>query len=47
MAPLTTRALMRYRAGNRHGFLFTDLDTNTREIVRAMVTGARRLQIGD
>ena len=41
--PLETRALMRYRAGKRHGFLFTDLDVNAREIVRSMVAGARRL----
>ena len=42
-APFSTLALLRYRAGNRHGFLFTDLDANTREMVRAMVTGARRI----
>ncbi len=42
-APLSARALMRYRAGNRHGFLFTDLDVGTREMVRSMVAGARRV----
>lgn len=39
--PICTCALMRYRAGKRHGFLFVDMDANAREIVRSMVTAAR------
>ena len=40
--PLILGGLMRYRFGNRHGFLFTDLDTNARELVRSLVQNARR-----
>lgn len=39
--PISTLALMRYRAGNRHGFLFVDLEANAREIVRAMLSATR------
>ena len=40
--PLVLGGLMRYRFGNRHGFLFTDLDTNARELVRSLLQSARR-----
>lgn len=39
--PISTAALMRYRAGKRHGFLFIDMDANAREMVRSMLTAAR------
>ena len=39
--PIVTPALMRYRAGNRHGFLFVDMEANMRDIVRSMLTAAR------
>lgn len=40
-APVQTAALMRYRSGQRHGFLFVDMDANAREMVRSMLTAAR------
>lgn len=39
--PVQTAALMRYRAGQRHGFLFVDMDANAREMVRSMLAAAR------
>ena len=39
--PVQTAALMRYRAGQRHGFLFVDMDTSAREMVRSMLAAAR------
>lgn len=40
-SPVQTTALMRYRAGQRHGFLFVDMDANAREMVRSMLVAAR------
>ncbi len=45
--PIVTPALMRYRAGNRHGFLFVDMEANMRAIVRSMLTAARGASHGD
>lgn len=40
--PATIGALLRYRAGHRHGFFFTDGDGNAREIVREIMSSVRR-----